>query len=768
MNSSKKMHSAHWGAFQAEMQEGEVKVTPFPGDPDPSPLLNNFSNALNHPARVTQPMVRRGWLEQGPGPDSRRGSDEYLPLSWPKAIELVSHELKRVSSAYGPEGIFGGSYGWSSAGRFHHAQSQVHRFLNTAIGGYVRSVNSYSSGSAAVLLPHIVGSMDEIARKGVSWQEIATDTDIVMAFGGLALKNSQVASGGISEHTERGFMRQAAARGARFISVSPLASDLPVEAEGEWLSIIPGTDAALIIGILSVLIERQLTDEAFLAEYCVGWPAMVAYIRGEEDGQLRDAYWAAEICGISATEITTLAQRLHGKRVLITVAHALQRSQHGEQPVWLGLVLAAALGQPGLPGGGFTYALGALGHYGKLFNLVSFPSLPQGRNGIDRFIPVAKISDMLLHPGEHFHYNGRRLTYPDIRLVYWAGGNPFHHHQDLARLRQAFCRPDTLIVHETAWTATARHADIVLPATMTLEREDIGGAPTDRHLFAMHPVAEPHGLARDDFDIFADLARALGREQEFTEGRSSQQWLEMMYGQLREKLAALEYNLPDYQTFQQLGMVELPQHTESGLMMKAFRRDPLGAPLTTPSGKIEIYSATIAGFGYADCPGHPVWLAPQEQAVAGESCWLIANQPATRLHSQLDFGNYSQSSKRQNREVCCLHPEDARAAGISEGDIVELYNSRGTALASASLTAEIRRGVIQLPTGAWYDPVEPGAVKPVCRHGNPNVLTRDIGTSSLAQGCTGQITVVKVRKFNGELPPMQAFIPPAGAVGQFA
>ena len=154
--------------------------------------------------------------------------------------------------------------------------------------------------------------VDEMAHKGVSWQELATDTDVVMAFGGLALNNSQVASGGISDHTERGFMHQAAARGACFISVSPLASDLPAEAAGEWLAIIPGTDAALIIGILSVLIEQQLTDEAFLAEYCIGWPAMVAYIRGEEDGQVRAARWAADICGISAAEITTLALRLHG------------------------------------------------------------------------------------------------------------------------------------------------------------------------------------------------------------------------------------------------------------------------------------------------------------------------------------------------------------------------------------------------------------------------------------------------------------------------
>ena len=399
------MHSAHWGAFHAQQSGDQLTIEPFKGDPDPSPLLQNFRTALNHPARVSRPMVRRGWLEDGPGPDQRRGNDEYVAVSWEQAYELVSRELKRVGDTHGPEGIFGGSYGWSSAGRFHHAQSQVHRFLNTTLGGYVRSVNSYSSGSASVLLPHIVGDMNEIARRGVSWEEIAQHSEIVIAFGGLALKNSQVASGGLSEHTERGFMQQAAQRGTRFISVSPLKSDLPDEAKGEWLALRPGTDAAFILGVLSVLIEEQLTDEAFLSRYTVGWPEMVAYIRGEEDGTPRDAAWAAEICGVSAAFIADFARQLPGKRVLVTVAHALQRSEHGEQPVWLGLVLAAALGQPGLPGGGYTYALGALGHYGKHHNLVSFPALPQGKNGIDRLIPVARISEMLFNPGKPFDYN---------------------------------------------------------------------------------------------------------------------------------------------------------------------------------------------------------------------------------------------------------------------------------------------------------------------------------------------------------------------------
>ena len=129
--------------------------------------------------------------------------------------------------------IFGGSYGWSSAGRFHHAQSQIHRFLNTALGGYVRSVNSYSAGASNVLLPHILGGYDDVTRRNVAWDDIVKYTDIVLAFGGMAAKNSRVASGGISEHTERKAMGQARARGTEFILVSPQRSDLPGDAEAD-------------------------------------------------------------------------------------------------------------------------------------------------------------------------------------------------------------------------------------------------------------------------------------------------------------------------------------------------------------------------------------------------------------------------------------------------------------------------------------------------------------------------------------------------------
>lgn len=758
------MHSAHWGAFHVQHRDDQLLIEPFHRDPDPSPLLQNFRHALNHPARVAQPMIRRGWLENGPGPDQRRGADEYVAVSWEEASQRVAQELKRVGEAYGPEGIFGGSYGWSSAGRFHHAQSQVHRFLNTTLGGYVRSVNSYSSGAASVLLPHIVGDMNEIARRGVSWEEIAAHSEVVLAFGGLALKNAQVASGGLSEHTERGFMQRAAQRGTRFISVSPLKSDLPEEAQGEWLALRPGTDAAFMLGLLAVLIAEALTDEAFLARYCIGWPQMVAYIRGEEDGVVRDAHWAAGICGVSSDLIGQFARQLHGKRVLVTVAHALQRAEHGEQPVWLGLVLAAALGQPGLPGGGYTYALGALGHYGKHHNLVSFPALPQGKNGIDRFIPVARIADMLLNPGGHYAFDGQQRIYPDIRLVYWAGGNVFHHHQDINKLIRAWQQPDTVIVHEQFWTAQARFADIVLPATTSLEREDIGSASNDGFIIAMQQHLPPFGAAKSDYAIFAELAQRLGFADVFTQGRDERQWLEAIYADSRPRAAAQGIELPPFEAFWSQGVVEYPAPDTPQILLKAFRDNPESDPLSTPSGKIELFSQRVADFGYEEAPGFAFWYPPEYQAQQQEKQqWplhLLSSQPRTRLHSQYDHGRVSRATKIAGREPLWMHPEDAAARGIEENSIVKVFNGRGALLAGVHLTQDILPGVVQMSTGAWYDPLEQQEGKPLDKHGNPNVLTQDRGSSRLGQGCSAQTCFVEIALYHETLPEITAWSPP--------
>jgi biotin/methionine sulfoxide reductase len=589
---------------------------------------------------------------------------------------------------------------------------------------------------------------------------VAKHSEVVLAFGGMALKNSMVAGGSISEHVERGSMLAAKRRGCEFVLVGPLRDDLPEEADAKWISIIPGTDTALMLALVHTLVRAGLHDRSFLERYCEGWPFLERYLLGETDGQAKDAQWASRITGIAADQIVALARRLHGRRVLVTVSHSLQRAEHGEQPVWMGAVLASVLGQIGLPGGGYGYALGAIGYYGRRQNSVTGPTLMQGYNGVTDFIPVARIADMLLQPGAEYRYNGRTQRYPEIHLVYWAGGNPFHHHQDLNRLRQAFAQLDTLVVHELAWTATARHADIVLPCTMTLEREDIGSSSNDPLMVAMHKIAEPYGEARDDYAIFSELAQRLGAGDAFTEGRTSRQWLRHLYERTREAVIGQGLEAPGFDEFWERGQMILPQLPDDGGFLREFRDDPAGKPLRTPSGKIEIYSSTIAGFGEADCPGHPVWLAPQDAPRAEAPLFLVANQPATRLHSQLDFGGHSADAKRRGREVARMHPDDAAARGIADGDIIRLFNARGACLAAVKLSTGIRLGVVQLSTGAWYDPEDPQEDKPLCVHGNPNVLTRDVGTSALAQGCTGQLTAIEVERFSGNLPPIRAYDPP--------
>jgi biotin/methionine sulfoxide reductase len=298
---------------------------------------------------------------------------------------------------------------------------------------------------------------------------------------------------------------------------------------------------------------------------------------------------------------------------------------------------------------------------------------------------------------------------------------------------------------------------------MTLEREDFGATATDPLLVPMHRIAQPYAQSRDDYAIFCELARRLGGLDAFSEGRNARQWVEHLYDRTRGAWADKGVNLPGFEDFWSGDPVAVPQGPDDGGVLRAFRIDPDANPLRTESGKVQISSARVASFGYADCPGHPAWLSPTEAPTSMHPLWLVANQPDGRLHSQLDFGAYSQSLKLHGREVCTMHPDTAAARDIGEGDIARLFNARGACLAAVRLDPAMRQDVVRLPTGAWFDPVADAQGGTLCVHGNPNVLTRDVGTSSLAQGSTGQLTTVQVERYLGELPPIRAYDPPVVA-----
>ena len=752
--------TSHWGAHSVRVVDDEiVEVVPHPTDPDPSPLLAGIVGAARHATRVQRPAIRRGWLENGPGPSSSRGNDQFVEVGWSEAADAVAAELHRVRSTYGNESIFGGSYGWASAGIFHQAQTQLQRMLNL-IGGYTRSINSYSNGTSVVLLPHLVGSAEEVLRRPTSWPTIVEHTDLVVAFGGIPAKNVFVTHGGMTQHHTGGYLRQAVERGVEFALVSPVRNDLPSGVPTTWYAVTPGTDVALMLGLSHTLLTEGLADRQFLDRYTAGAPIFEAYVLGSSDGVAKDADWASARCQIAADDIRSLARRMAAKRTLVTVTWSLQRIPHGEQPVWAGLALAALLGQIGLPGGGFGHGYGSMGDVGSTGPAVGLPHMPKGSNPVHAFIPVARIADMLLSPGAQFSYDGGTYTYPDIRLVYWAGGNPFHHHQDLGRLRTALASTDTIVVNEPYWTAMARHADIVLPTTIPTEREDFGAGRRDTHLNAMHRATSARGDARDDHEIFRMIADRMSVGDAFTEGRTPRQWLEHLYEQWRSRIGELGGTVPPFEQFWAEGGVKMPFPDEDLVMFQQFRNDPDAFRLRTPSGRIELASEVIAGFGYDDCPGHPTWIEPDDSSDGLFPLHLIANQPSTRLHGQLDVGAFSLASKIKGREPILINPIDAEARGISDGDVVRVFNDRGACLAGAVLSSAVRPGVAQLATGAWYDPLqlEDGTV--MCVHGNPNSVTEDRPTSSLSQGCAGQQARVQIELFVGALPPIRVHEPP--------
>ena len=758
--------ASHWGLYEVTgRMTAKPIIRPYSGDPDPSPIGTFLNDPAVEELRVARPAIRKGWLERRAGrQDSGRGGDEYVEVEWQQALQLVASELSRVRDEYGNEAIFGGSYGWASAGRFHHAQSQIHRFLN-CFGGYVAHRDSYSLGAARVLMPWLVAPMDQLMSEHTDWQTLADHCELFVTFGGVPLKNAQISVGGTAEHRVRAGLRTMHDAGVGFINISPVEDDIDTGGEVDWWAIRPNTDAALLLALAHTIRAHKLENKAFLQTCSVGYETFGRYLDGADDGIVKSASWAADITGIAAEDIESLALKMVRHRTMINMAWSLQRAHHGEQPYWALVSLAAMLGQIGLPGGGFAVCYGAENLMGSARRKIFGPTFPQGKNPLDRFIPVARIADMLLQPGTSFSYNGGHYQYPDLRLIYWAGGNPFHHHQDLNRLQQAWQLPETIITHEQYWTAAAKMADIVLPATTTLEREDIFYAAREPVIAAMKQVQPAFGEARDDFAIFAELASLLDIDEAFTEGRDARGWLRYLYDDWQQKLVSREgIELPDFDMFWESNLVEIPQQQQQVVMLESFRRDPVANPLATPSGKIEIFSESIAAFGLADCPGHACWIEPHEwlgsDKAADYPLHLISDQPRNKLHSQLDHSPHSRADKIDGREPVYLSPFEAVKRGLNDGDLVEVFNDRGSCLAAVVVSERIRDGVVRLSTGAWLDPLQwrsKSVDQSLEKHGNPNVLTADIPASMFSQGCTAHSCLVDVRRWQTEPPAVSAF-----------
>ncbi|MCT7471853.1 molybdopterin guanine dinucleotide-containing S/N-oxide reductase [Aliarcobacter cryaerophilus] len=773
--------AAHWGMLKLTLKDGKIiKSEPYQKTSEIYNSLQYYTQDLVYAKdRIKYPMVRKSYLENpNNSKPELRGKDEWVKVSYEEAIKLISTELKKTKNERGAEGIFAGSYGWKSSGNMHNSRVLLHRFMNS-IGGFTGSLGDYSTGAAQVIMPHVLGTI-EVYEQQTSWPVVLENSKVIVIWGANLMRTLKIAW---TSTDEQGFkyLQELKKSNKKIICIDPEKNETCTYLNAKWIPIIPGTDVALMLGMAYQLLQTNNYDKKFLDEYTEGFDKFRDYILGKEDNIVKDTKWASKISGIDEQTIKELALLMYENRTMIMAGWGIQRAQYGEQTHWMIVTLASMLGQIGLPGGGFGFSY----HYsnggapttkgGKIGGITSTVNSTQNTGGSSwlektaKFsFPVARIADALLNPGKVIDHNGSKITYPDIDFVYWVGGNPLVHHQDTNTLVKAFRKPKTIVVNEIFWTPTARMADIVMPVTTSYERDDITmtGDYSNLNIVPMKQAVEKQNEAKDDYEIFCDLAKEFGVFEEYSQNKTPLEWIKGFYNQAYTQMEKAGTKIPNFEDFWRENRpitFEVPQENSEFVRYSDFREDPILEPLGTPSGKIEIYSKKIESMNYDDCKAHPSWFEPDEwlgMKNKDAEFALITSHPNHRLHSQLNNTSLRDKYAVSNREPIFINTKDAKAKGIKNGDIVRVYNKRGEILAGAVITDDIRRGVVRVDEGAWYDPLERGKIGTICLNGNVNVLTKDIPTSKLANGNSSNTALVNIEKYTKKAKDISIFKQP--------
>ncbi|MBY8024251.1 trimethylamine-N-oxide reductase TorA [Vibrio fluvialis] len=773
-----KVSGSHWGAFRAQIYSGKVQaIKPLETDKHPTDMLNGIKGIIYSPSRVRYPMVRLDWLKKHKYSAETRGNNRFIRVTWDEAIDLFYRELERVQKQYGPWALHAGQTGWNQTGAFHNCTAMMQRAVGMH-GNYITKVGDYSTGAGQTIMPYVLGST-EVYAQGTSWTEILKHSDNIILWANDPVKNLQV-GWNCETHQSFGYLDQLKEKIAKgevnVVSVDPVKNKTQRFLQNDHLYINPQTDVAFMLAVAHVLYTEDLYDKKFISTYCLGFDDFIQYVLGNTKDKIeRTPEWAAKICGVTPESIRDFARMLVKGRTQLLFGWCIQRQEHGEQPYWMGAVLAAMIGQIGLPGGGISY-----GHHYSGIGVPStgfagpggFPrNLDQGAkpkwdnndfNGYSRTIPVARWIDAILEPGKKINHNGNTVTLPGFKMMVISGNNPWHHHQDRNKMKRAFQKLETVVTIDFNWTATCRFSDIVLPACTQWERNDIDsyGSYSGKGLIAMHRLVDPMFQSRTDFEIMTELTRRFGRHEEFTRGMDEMEWVRSLYNDCK-KANEGKFEMPEFDEFWEQSVLEFGEG-KPWVRHADFRKDPEINALGTPSGFIEITSRKIGRYGYEHCQEHPMWFEKTERSHGGPGSdkypfWLQSCHPDKRLHSQMcESEAFRATYAVQGREPVYINPMDAKAKGIKAGDLVRVFNGRGQLLAGAVLSDSYPRGVIRIEEGAWYGPLseKEGAI---CTYGDPNTLTLDLGTSELAQATSANTCIVDFEKFTGKVPPVTSF-----------
>ena len=759
--SDRVFHATHFGPFEAVVREGKiVSLAPMIElDQRPTEMLTTgILDRTYDKTRIDYPMVRKSYLEGWQSGDTKRelrGKEEWVKVDWDTALSLVAKAILDTIEAHGNEGIFSSSYGgWANAGSFRPNVMQG-RFFNL-IGGCSTTAGDWSAGAGQIIMPRIIGDM-EVYSAQTAWEVIRDNTEVFLLVGADPIKNNRVEYT-VADHGMYGPWEEIRDAGVKFISINPQRTASDEYLNAEWVKIIPNTDTALFLAMAYHVLEQGLDDKDYMAKYTVGADKWIAYVKGETDGEPKTPAWAAAITGMDEAKIKELAELLAKSKTEIAGSWAIQRAHHGEMIYWAIVNFAALTGKIGKPGEGVGFSW----HYGNggmpQGGNATPVGLSQGKNFVDMICPASRITEMLENPGTEFQYNGVTRTYPDVYMIYNAGNNFMSHQQDTNRLIKALAKVDHIVSQDIWWTAATRWADIVLPATSTLERDDIsvGGTYSNDKIYAMKKVIEPMAEAKSDYEIFEALADKMGFWAKFTD---SLEFIDHVKAAYSKSGAAA--TVP-FEEFWEKGYARMPIPAEARKWVRHadYYADPEANPLHTATGKIEMFSQAIADLAIEDCPGMPMWLEPGEYLGNAQEGQLhvVSPHPWYRLHSQMDNSEGLRALyKVQGREPVRINSEDAAARGIVDGDVVELYNERGTILAGAVVSDDIMPGVMSIYEGCWPSLDSKGRDN----SGLANFLTSTRPASGLTNATTANTVLASLKKCEDPEGPNMAYEKPA-------
>ena len=675
---------------------------------------------LNSPDRLLYPMKRVG----------KRGEGKFEQISWDEAIQTIADKLKYTIDTYGNDAI----YVNYATGMYSATGNPSSRLLNL-LGGYLKRSYDYSANMISAALPFMYGEecspYDDVYASSMT--EAEANSDLVVMFGNSP---AETRMGGANIVWDFARAREAVqGRGGKIVNIDYRMNESASGHPEEWLPIRPGTDAALASAIAHEFIANEQVDLDFLHTYCVGYDeeSMPESAKGQnksyKDYIMGTGYdmvektpeWAAPITQIPADTIRALAADLAAAEAPFVVqGWGPQRHTNGEDTCRAICMIPVLLGKIGLPGTN-------TGQREAEPSVSLVGGLPSGKNPVKACIPCYEWLNAVDHGKEMTATNagitGVDQLSNDIKFLWnYAGNCITNQHGDINKVHEVLSdesKCEFILVWDTVMTDSAKYADILLPDAMRSEQLNMktnGYTEWYTGVCVGGPAQEAPGECRTSYDVMADIADKFGVKDQFTEGKTQEQWIQEIY----EAGAAEDSEMPSWDEIKAQGLYKRALPTAIG--MKDFRDDPVANPLATPSGKIEIYSEQLAEIAGTWELEEGDAINPIPMFVAGFQgygsttdeypLYCSGFHHKSRTHSSFGFIPELEAVARQQ---LWINPADAESRGIASGDICSVKSPAGEIRIEAKVTSRIVPGTVGIPQGAWHkadmsgDKVDEGA-----------------------------------------------------------